>query len=254
VTYEIAWLGNEHTNQSSRNGRIPNAIVDHISAGTMASMDAWFRSPDNSVSSAHFGVSRDGRIHQYVDIRKMAWGNGAVIADYPVNVAQVVRDNYGVNPNLYTVSIEHEGIDGSLTEAQFAASVWLHGYIRDQIAEIYGKQAHFTLDAYHVIGHFQVSRKKPSCPGPLFPWQRLYTALAALDTELAELDTKEDDVMLNADVANTIIATYLSPEWFRCNEAMTAAKTESDVEAWRNLRDYQKWLADELRKASGQKT
>lgn len=248
MTYAIEWYGNEHTNSSPRvdkYGRIPFVIVDHISAGTMASMDSWFRSSGNNVSSAHFGISRDGRIHQYVDIRRMAWGNGATIADYPVNVAQVVRDNYGVNPNLYSVSIEHEGIDGSLTEAQFEASVWLHAYIRDQIAEIYGKERWFALDAYHVIGHYQIHRGKPVCPGPLFPWECLYA-------RLAEIDVKEEDIVLNADVANTIIATFLSPEWFRCNDAMTAAKTESDAQAWRELRDYQKWLADELRKASGQ--
>ncbi|RAU96853.1 N-acetylmuramoyl-L-alanine amidase [Paenibacillus sp. YN15] len=246
MTYSIEWYGNEHTNWSDRKGYVPFVIVDHISAGTMASMDAWFRSSGNSVSSAHFGISRNGEIHQYVDIRKMAWGNGATVADYPAKVAQVVTDNYGVNPNLYTVSIEHEGTDGSLTEDQFEASVWLHTYIRDQIAEIYGEQAHFPLDAYHVIGHYQIHRGKPVCPGPLFPWERLYA-------RLAEIDAKGDDIMLNADVANTIISTFLSPEWFRCNDAMTAASTESDARAWRELRDYQKWLADELRKASGQK-
>lgn len=194
MTYSIVWKGNVNTNSSDRGAHIPFAVVNHISAGTMAGMDAWFTSPDNRVSSAHFGVARDGRIHQYVAIERMAWANGATPDSYaPADrLAPVVADNYGVNPNLYTVSIEHEGyalkdadgritemrgLDGALTEEQFAATVWLHRYIRDEIVRIYGPAAWFPLDAYHVIGHYQIARSKPLCPGPAFPWTRLYAAL-----------------------------------------------------------------------------
>ncbi|GIP35523.1 N-acetylmuramoyl-L-alanine amidase [Paenibacillus sp. J2TS4] len=173
---QITWKGNNHTNSSSRGTQVPFVIVNHISAGSMGSMDSWFTSPNNRTSSAHFGVAKDGRIHQYVDIRRMAWANGIGAADIARSNTPVIRDNPGINPNLYSVSIEHEGMDGDLTEEQFQASVWLHRYIQQQVQEIWGRN--FELNPYHVIGHFQVNPKgKPHCPGLKFPWNRLYKAL-----------------------------------------------------------------------------
>lgn len=184
---EIVWKGNAHTNSSSREGHVPFVIVNHISVGTMSSMDNWFTTPANQVSSAHFGVARDGRIHQYVSIDRMAWANGIPKERFPQATAPVVQD-MGVNPNLYSVSIEHEGYDGDLTESQFQASVWLHRYIRSYARETWGKE--FPLDSYHVVGHFQINPvQKPDCPGPKFPWERLYQALA--EPELGDEEMEE---------------------------------------------------------------
>jgi N-acetylmuramoyl-L-alanine amidase len=176
---EIKWKGNEHTNSSSRQKYVPFVIVNHISVGTMSSMDYWFTDPNNKVSSAHFGVAKDGSIHQYVAIERMAWTQGITEKQINNATAQVVRD-MGVNPNLYSVSIEHEGYDGDLTKIQFEASIWLHQYIKDYIGQHWGKT--FPLDDYHVIGHYQVNpTEKPYCPGPQFPWEQLYATLAELD-------------------------------------------------------------------------
>lgn len=173
---EIKFVGNEHTNKSSRQGTIPIAIVNHISGGSMGSMDNWFRSPTNEVSSAHFGISKKGEIHQYVKIEDCAWAQGIRIPEgLEFATAKIVKD-MKINPNRYCVSIEHEGLDGSLTEAQFAASVWLHRYIQKYIKDKFGKT--IALDPYNVIGHFQIDpRRKPNCPNKLFPWQRLYEEL-----------------------------------------------------------------------------
>lgn len=209
MTYAIEWRGGPFTNSSSRTdtagtAHVPCLIVDHISAGSFASLDSWFTSPNNKTSSAHFGVSRDGRIHQYVDIRRMAWANGINAADIARSNTAAVRDRPGINPNLYSVSIEHEGynvvdadgrivekrgLDGDLTEAQLAATVWLHRFIRDEIVRIYGTDAWFPLDEYHVIGHGQVSPYKQACPGANFPWERLYA-------ELRENKENEDDSVM----------------------------------------------------------
>ncbi|TVX93059.1 N-acetylmuramoyl-L-alanine amidase [Paenibacillus agilis] len=172
---KIAQMGNEHTNSSSRKGHVPFVIVNHISSSTMSSMDNWFRSSGNEVSSAHFGVSKDGRVHQYVDIKLAAWANGLKAAAIP-NAPSIVVKEMKVNPNLYTISIEHEGTDGNLTEAQFTASVWLHGHIQAEVKRIWGKI--IKLDARHVIGHCHIDPiRKASCPGPRFPWDRLYQVL-----------------------------------------------------------------------------
>jgi N-acetylmuramoyl-L-alanine amidase len=184
---DIVWKGNEYTNSSSREGNVPFVIVDHVSVGTMSSMDNWFTDPNNQVSSAHFGVAKDGRVHQYVSIDRMAWANGIPREQFDDATAPVVKD-MGINPNLYSVSIEHEGYDGELTEAQFQASVWLHRYIRQYIRDKWAKD--FPLDPYHVIGHYQINPvQKANCPGPRFPWNRLFTVLA--EPELGDEEMEE---------------------------------------------------------------
>ncbi|WP_058303458.1 N-acetylmuramoyl-L-alanine amidase [Gorillibacterium timonense] len=189
----IIQKGNAHTNSSSREGHVPFIIVDHISAGSMSSMDSWFTSPSNTVSSAHFGVSKSGKIHQYVPITRMAWANGLTTDAIPKAAASLVRQNAPVNPNKYTVSIEHEGTDGNLTEAQFAATVELHRFIAAEVKWLYGQA--LLLDEQHVIGHFQVDpARKPNCPGPKFPWSRLYQALSSSESVRIENvpDVKEE--------------------------------------------------------------
>lgn len=184
---QIIQKGNSYTNSSSRDGHVPMAIVDHISGGTMSSMDSWFTSKGNIVSSAHFGVSKAGDIHQYVPIERMAWANGLAVAAIAKATAPLIKEQAPVNPNKYTVSIEHEGTDGALTEAQFAATVWLHQYIAGEVKRIYGKE--LLLDSKHVIGHFQVDPiRKPYCPGPKFPWERLYVALKPKEAEDVKVD------------------------------------------------------------------
>lgn len=184
---QIIQKGNKHTNFSSRGGHIPIAIVDHISGGTMSSMDSWFQSEGNTVSSAHFGVSKTGEIHQYVDITKMAWANGITVDSISKATASIVKEQSPTNPNKYTVSIEHEGTDGALTEAQFTATVWLHKYISDEVKRLYGKP--LVLDSKHVIGHFQVDPiRKPYCPGVKFPWERLYAALKNEEVKHLKVD------------------------------------------------------------------
>ncbi|MEO3944115.1 N-acetylmuramoyl-L-alanine amidase [Gorillibacterium sp. CAU 1737] len=177
----IVQKGNSYTNSSSRDGHVPFVIVNHISAGSMTSMDAWFTSPSNTVSSAHYGVSRAGEIHQYVPINRMAWANGLTKETIPKATALIIRQHAPINPNKYTVSIEHEGTDGDLTEDQFQASVWLHRYIADEVKRLYHQE--LVLDDQHVIGHYQVDPvRKPNCPGPRFPWKRLYQALSQAES------------------------------------------------------------------------
>ncbi len=194
MSYKIVQKGNQHTNSSSRDGHVPYVIVNHISAGSMGSMDNWFTSSGNKVSSAHFGVSKKGEIHQYVPIERMAWANGLSKWEQEKADAAVVRNNPSLNPNKYTVSIEHEGTDGQLTDAQFAASVWLHKYIQSEIKRLYGRD--MKLDEYHVIGHFLVDpKRKPNCPGPKFPWDRLYKELKKVGA--ANVEQQKVKVLVN---------------------------------------------------------
>lgn len=181
--YEIKQV--KSRNKGPRGTSLPRAIVNHITAGSLSSVDNWFTSKNNDRASAHFCVGRKGEIHQYVPIEERAWHAGLAKGAGKFATAELVQWYPNVNPNAYTVGIEHEGyedngLDGTLTEEQFWASVWLHKYIQLYVIEKFGNTIEF--DKKHVIGHFQVDpRRKPNCPGPNFPWERLYNELAIIN-------------------------------------------------------------------------
>jgi hypothetical protein len=136
-------------------GHRPEAIVIHIMDGTLVGTDAWFNDPVSSVS-AHYGVGKGGAIHQYVQEADTAFHAG--IVDRPS--WPLIKP--GVNPNLYTIGIEHEGVDGSdypWSPPQMAASIGL-------VREIAGRWG-IPLDAEHVITHHMIRRSK-TCPGVHF--------------------------------------------------------------------------------------
>lgn len=184
-------------NYYGRNGYKPFVIVNHISAGTLGSMTNWFKNPAAQASST-FGIGRDGTILQYVKIENGAWTQGILVSNISKALAQVVKD-MKVNPNYYSVGIEHEGyvegrlnddgevelenfgLDGALTEAQFKSTCWLHRYIMDYVNNAYG--VNMSLGEYNVLGHFQIDPvRKPNCPGINFPWARLRAELAIAQT------------------------------------------------------------------------
>ena len=83
------------------------AFVRHRIVGSLASADAVFDPSGSRSASAHFAIGHiNGRleIHQYVDLSDSSWCNG----DVRDPTAKVVLAHPGVNPNLYTITIEHE--------------------------------------------------------------------------------------------------------------------------------------------------
>lgn len=136
---------------TGRSGYKPELIVIHIMAGTLAGTDSWFGSPKSKVS-AHYGIGKKGETHQYVSEGDTAWHAGRVSNP---SFKLYKKD---VNPNLYTIGIEHEGEDLSkeITAEQKAASAIL-------IADIC-KRYNIPIDRDHIIGHYQVFDQKPFCP------------------------------------------------------------------------------------------
>jgi len=170
----IVWKGNENTNRSSRRGYVPRAIIDHINAGSWSSTVSWFRSSGNDGSSAHFLVGRDGRICQFVKIEDNAWHAG--IRDDKIKASKTLLvKKMGVNPNWYTVGIEHENLDGNvygLTDAQLKSTIMLHKYIIAYIQKKY--KLWITPDRIHVLGHCEIDPwRKPFCPGSKFPYNEI---------------------------------------------------------------------------------
>lgn len=146
-----------------RAGKKPIAIVMHLMDGNLKGTDAWFRNPD-AKASTHYGVGKDGTVYQWVDEADMAWANGRV--DAPKWRLLDPK----VNPNLVTVSIEHEGVTGHVwTPEQYKADVEL---VR-AIAGRYG----IPLDRDHIIGHSEIYAKKPNCPGKGFDFDLFMSML-----------------------------------------------------------------------------
>ncbi len=133
-----------------RSGYKPEIIVLHIMAGSLAGTDSWFANPISQVS-ANYGIGFTGEIHQYVKEEDTAWAQGRVLAPS----AKLLKP--GINPNLYCLSIEHEGYDLSIVqEAQISASVEL-------IKEIAARWS-IPIDRDHIIGHYEIFLGKPNCP------------------------------------------------------------------------------------------
>jgi N-acetyl-anhydromuramyl-L-alanine amidase AmpD len=189
---EVKWIGSPNygypDGTQGRNGYRPIGVVLHIAEGTLAGCDAWFNSPNNPGSSTHYCIGKNGAIHQYVEESDAAWGNGQVKQPtWPL-----LKE--GVNPNLYTISIEHEGYTGEpWTEEMYQADVWL---VR-QICERW----EIAIDRDHIIGHYRIdSVNRARCPGTGLPWDRLLADLKRpapiedqvrkLQQQVAELQAK----------------------------------------------------------------
>jgi N-acetyl-anhydromuramyl-L-alanine amidase AmpD len=148
-TIQKIWKGSPNF-WAGRKDYKPEIVVIHIMDGTLSGTDSWFANPASQVS-AHFGIGRNGEIHQYVKEEDTAWHAGRV--DSPS--AKFVKPN--INPNLYTIGIEHEGGSKDIwTDAMKKASSLL-------IREIC-QRWQIPIDRDHIIGHYQIYSKKPDCP------------------------------------------------------------------------------------------
>ena len=117
--------------------------VAHIMEGTLAGTDSWFMDPAAQVS-AHFGVGKNGAVHQYVDTSRIAWAEA--------------------NYNSVAISVEHEGNTGdSLTPQQIAADQPLVRWLN----QTSGIPLVMSTDAGW-CGHGQLGvsgGNHPDCPG-----------------------------------------------------------------------------------------
>ncbi len=141
------------------------AVVLHIAEGSYEGTYATFL---NEQVSTHFCVAKDGRIAQFVSVDDSAWGNGDVNQpSWPDLVA-------GVNPNFYTISIEHEGFyQEQWTPQMYDANLRLLEWIRTYTGLQYS--LHHSL-----IGHFEIdSVTRANCPGPNVEWNRMINDLGA---------------------------------------------------------------------------
>jgi N-acetylmuramoyl-L-alanine amidase CwlA len=134
---------------------MPEAIVIHIMEGTLSGTDSWFRNVESKVS-AHYGIGKNGEVHRYVQESDTAWHAGRVNAP-AWSLIKPSGNGFYINPNFYTVGIEHEGNEESdWTDAMYDSSSAL---VRDICA-----RWNIPLDRQHIIGHHEIYSLK-TCPG-----------------------------------------------------------------------------------------
>jgi N-acetylmuramoyl-L-alanine amidase len=145
------WFGCPQSNfHRNRAGLRPEAIVIHIMDGNFAAGESVFADPTTH-KSAHYGISQSGIVHQYVEETDTAFHAGIVVRP----TWKLLKPR--VNPNFYTIGIEHEGTaDDVWPSAQLTASSTM-------IAQIAARWA-IPLDENHVILHHQIRASK-TCPG-----------------------------------------------------------------------------------------
>ena len=135
------WYGNnkgENRTNASRGPAKIDKIVVHVGQGDYWAIINWFRHPDNTGSSAHYTVSKQGAVGQSVKEEDIAWHAG------------------WWETNKASIGIEHAGYvnDPSwFTEDMYRASARLAAYL--------SKRYGIPLDRRHIIGHHEV----PGCPG-----------------------------------------------------------------------------------------
>lgn len=117
----VNWLPSPYKNLRDARYDI-RGVVSHRIVGTLPSARAAFGvAPGTSRNaSTHFGIGYVNgtlTLDQFVDLSDMAWGNG--------DVREPTWAFYqpGVNPNLTTVSIEHED-GGSANRGRVSDAVW----------------------------------------------------------------------------------------------------------------------------------
>jgi N-acetyl-anhydromuramyl-L-alanine amidase AmpD len=166
IMKQIKWIG-AHPNRFTRGrGERVQAIVMHTSVGSLSSMDNAFNDATN-VTSAHYGISSDGtQIHQYV--RESDSAHHAGILDRVRST--LVRGKLPVNPNAYTIGIEHAD-DGAPAGARDP------GQIRTSIELVYQLCVKYKIkpSSITIIPHNQINGGK-TCPGSL-PVAEIITAV-----------------------------------------------------------------------------
>ena len=167
---DLQYYWKRSPNQSA-GGLNPKGICLHLTGGNIdraregqAAVN-WF-SNSNSGVSADYVVFEDGTIVCTVDRDNgyWAWANGVDFSNYKYTknspeIAQIIKDNWGVNPNTYLISIEVAGNAGEkYLDAQIQAIT--------KIALREYKHWGIVPSRQNIVGHFEISPDiRANCPG-----------------------------------------------------------------------------------------
>ena len=141
----------------------------HVSDGCLSSADSGLAEDFNNPSaevSAHYIVAKTGEVHQYVKEEDMSVPSPGA----PLNPTwKLLRP--GINPNDYTIGIEHEGkATDPWPDAQYQASAELVAAIAQHWS--------IPIDPDHIVLHREIHGDRP-CPGFIFDRTKLLGLIAS---------------------------------------------------------------------------
>jgi hypothetical protein len=192
----ITWAPAHPDNYSTGHSSHWEAIVLHIMDGSMVGTIDWFsknaamRGPGYGNSSTHYGISREGRIYQFVSLGNVAFAHGVSewLGDWHLGHQNHIL---GVSPNAFAVGIEHEGKPFEsgkhfkMSPAMWKASTHLSAWLWQDQIEPHKDATGAVLDAEHIVGHYRIDpRNRANCPN-LSPedWGRYIQEVKNLLTE-----------------------------------------------------------------------
>lgn len=215
---------NENNYDRGRNGHRVTAVVLHIAVGTLAGTWSTFKNPDPP-KSAHFCVGKDGTIEQYVSIEDTAYGNGLgwTNGEWHNPRGKPVKPAWpdiqpGVNPNQYTISIEHEGYDTEVwTPQMYEANNRLLQWIAGEVGLTY--VPHRTL-----LGHCDIDPvDKAKCPGPNVNYERI-----AQDANPPVDSPERLEALRGVANAATLLPINTGSALYRCAQANSLGYPQTD--------------------------
>lgn len=175
---------------SGRSAKV-DMIVIHVAQATQQGTFNTFNNPAEEKSS-HYCVSNAGEVWQFVDEKNTAWHAGKIVTP----TSALVLQRPGVNPNAYSIGIEHEGENlgdttpGDFTEAQYSATGALVGAI--------AARWNIPLDRTHIVGHKEIRGDK-TCPGAKVSLDRIIS--------IAKGGQVDKTALLKADIL-AVLAKY----------------------------------------------
>jgi len=163
---EIIQVGAHPANFIEGRGDIKlEAVVWHVTEGGMPG--PWFNDP-RARASTNYGVSKSGRIEQYVSLDDTAFAQGSVEVAYE-NARPLIRDNWGINPNTWAASIEFEGTTADVkagrvpTPEQEEAATRLTAWLFQDVLLRSGASG-VAVDREHILMHRDISPNSRTCP------------------------------------------------------------------------------------------
>lgn len=171
----IKWIGCAPNNfrEGRPTGEEVTAVVIHIIDGSQIGADATFlNNALDAVRSAHYSVGHDGGVHQYVKESDTAYHAGVIANPTWKEMKKSVWGSF-VNPNFYTIGIEHEGHpEDDWTDAMYASSAALLRGMSSRYPALK------TLTRENVVMHREIDADK-SCPGFKVDLDRLIAEASA---------------------------------------------------------------------------
>lgn len=137
--------------KKGRDGYLPQAIVLHMTQGSSRSTISWFLNPISEVS-AHYLITEDGEIIQFVKEEDTSWHAGVVKNPKWPGLIK------GVNPNLYTIGIE----TALLTPTQIPS--WRQWTALARLVKEVCERNNIPIEARNIVNHNEIRADK-SCPG-----------------------------------------------------------------------------------------